>query len=319
MRSKLVSVAIGATLTLSLLGATGASAATEAGNSCTGNSAEDDLTLYGVANAPGNPLSATIPVNGVITRWNFNIVPLEPGFSITQKLKILRATGTPSQLQVIGESPQEPISGGLNTFSTRIPVHTGDFIGTTGQIEGENEAVYCNTGNSGDRLGVIGGDPPLNSTATIETEVAEVQVPITVSVEPDADNDGYGDESQDGCPQGAAFQTACPLVTLSTTKQVNRGSVVIVVTTDTPAPVTVKGVVKLGKGKKAKLNGGTKSLTPGTLGKFTLKLSKKVKSKLAELDPKRSLTMKATVTGTNLTGTVTTKTLKVKLKGQAKN
>ena len=91
----------------------------------------------------------------------------------------------------------------------------------------------------------------------------------------------------------------------------------IVVTTDAPAPVTVKGVVKLGKGKKAKLNGGTKTLTPGVLGKFTLKFSKKVKAKLAGLSSKHSLTLKATVTGTNVAGQVTKKTLKVKLKGQA--
>jgi hypothetical protein len=151
---------------------------------------------------------------------------------------------------------------------------------------------------------------------TSEGEEAGLQVPITVAVEPDADNDGFGDETQDQCPQSAAFQTPCPPVTLSTSKQVRKGSVVIVVTTDTPAPVTVKGVVKLGGGKKAKLNGGTKSLTPGTLGKFTLRFTKKVKNKLAELSPKQRLTLKATVTGTSVSGAVTTKTLKVKLKGQ---
>jgi hypothetical protein len=317
MRPKLILAAVSAVLAISLLGASGASAATEAGNRCTGNAAEEDLTLYGAANAPGNPLSATIPVSGVITRWNFNIVPVDPGF-IVQTLKILRATGAPSQFRVIGESSQEPISGGSNAFSARIPVQAGDFIGTTGRVEGENEAVYCNTGNSGDRLGVINGNPPLNSTATSETEVAGVQVPITVSVEPDVDNDGYGDETQDACPQSAALQTPCPPVTLSTSTQVKKGSVTVIVTSSVAAPVTVKGVAKLGKGKKAKLNGGTQNLIPGTLNKYRLFFTKSMKNKLKELPPTKKLTLKVTVSGASVAGTVTTKTLKLKIKGQAK-
>jgi hypothetical protein len=94
--------------------------------------------------------------------------------------------------------------------------------------------------------------------------------------------------------------------------------VTIVVTSSTAAPVSVAGVVKLGKGKKARLNGGTQNLAPGVLGKFTLKFTKKVKKKLKELPPKRSLNLNVTVTGTSVSGAVTTNTLKVKLKGQAK-
>lgn len=50
------------------------------------------------------------------------------------------------------------------------------------------------------------------------------------------------------------------------------------------------------------------------LGKFT----KALKAKLAELSTKQSLTLNATVTGTSVSGAVTKKTLKVKLKGRAK-
>jgi hypothetical protein len=315
MRSKLVSAAIGATLAISLLGATGASAATEAGNRCVGNSAEEDLTLYGVANAPGDPLSATIPVNGVISRWNFNIISIPPGL-IAQTLKILRPTGAPGQFQVIGESSQEPLSGGVNSFSTRIPVHAGDFIGTTGTVEGDNEAVYCITGNPGERLGAIAGNPPLNSTGTSVTEVAEVQVPITVSVEPDADNDGFGDETQDACPQSAATQAACPVVKLSTSASATKKLVTVLVTGTTPANVTVNGKVSLGKGKKAKLKGGTKAVTPGTFTKFKLKFPAKLVKRLEELPPSKKLTLKVTSSATNVAAAPTKKTIRVKLKGQ---
>jgi len=317
MSFKFVTAALAAALSISLLGATGASAATVAGNNCLGNTGASNFTVISLTNAPGNPLPATIPVNGVITRWTFNVVPIPSGV-LTNTLKIFRPTGAPKQFQAVGESAPSPIVGGLNSFSTRISVRAGDHIASFGQTSEGGITIVCETGNAGDLVGAFTGNPPAGSTATIAVEQAALQNPITVSVEPDADNDGFGDETQDACPQSAAFQVACPPVALSTSKQVNKGSVVIVVTTSTAAPVSVKGVVNLGKGKKAKLNGGTKNLTPGVLGKFKLKFSKALKAKLKELSPKKSLTLKATVTGASVSGAVTTKTLKVKLKGQAK-
>jgi len=311
----LFSVAIGATLTLSLVGAAGASAATEAGNRCVGNSGAENSTVYAIANAPGDPLSATIPVDGVISHWSFNVIPVDPNL-IAQRLKIFRPTGVPNQFQVIGESSQEPLLGGLNTFSTRIPVHAGDFIGTTGTVEGNDAAVYCNTGNPGERLGAFSGNPQLNSTATSETEASTVQVPITVSIEPDADNDGFGDETQDGCPQSAAYQTACPVVTLSASASASKKFVTVVLTGSVAANATVNGKVTLGKGKKATLKGGTKAVAPGAFTKFKLKFPAKLIKRLKELPPSKKLTLKVTSTAPNLAGAPTAKTIKVKLKGQ---
>jgi hypothetical protein len=317
MKSKLAAATLGATLALSLLGATGASAATEVGNNCIGDQSAGG-TPVSLANPPGSPLPATIPSSGVITRWRLSVIPVPPEVVATETLKVFRPTSAPTQFQVVGESAPIPLTSGTNTYATRIPVLAGDHIGGSLGIGGETGGLLCKTENAGDRAGLFATNPPSGSTAPLATEVAGYQVPIVVSVEPDADNDGFGDETQDQCPQSAAIQTACPPVVLSTTKQVRKGSVTIIVTASTAAPVTVKGVVKLGKGKKATLNGGTKTLAPGVLGKFKLKFTKKVKAKLAELPRKQSLTLRATVTGTSISGAVTTKKLKIKLKGQAK-
>ena len=319
MRFKVIFAAINAVLAISLLGAAGASAATQAGNNCVSNDStgSGDYTLFGLANGAGNPLPATIPVSGVISKWTFNGPPGLPAGLISQRLKILRSVGS-KQFQVVGESALSSISEGLNTFSTRVPVLAGDVIGTNGSYEGSSFTFYCQTGNPGDRLGVIQGNPAVGSVAT-ETEGGPgYQVPVTVFVEPDADNDGYGDETQDACPQSAALQTLCPPVALSTSAQVKKGSVTILVTSSTTAPVTVKGVAKLGKGKKAKMSGGTQNLLPGTINKFRLFFTKGLKNKLKELDPSKKLTLKVTVSGTGVSGAVTTSNLKVKLKGQAK-
>ncbi|HET9197455.1 MAG TPA: hypothetical protein VFN92_04285, partial [Solirubrobacterales bacterium] len=266
MSLKLTTAAIAAAMSISLLAAAGASAATEAGSKCQGNAPGGNLTAISTANAPGSPLPATIPAGGVITRWTYNTVPLPPG-TFTTALKVFRRTGG-EQFQVVADSGFASLNGGLNTFSTRIPVQAGDLIGSFGQQAGTAFTIICTTSNAGDKAAIVEGNPSVGSTATALGEGTGIQVPLTVSIEPDADNDGFGDETQDACPQSPAVQVACPPVTLSTSTQVKKGSVTVIVTSSTAAPVTVKGVAKLGKGRKAKLNGGTQNLVPGTLSKF---------------------------------------------------
>jgi len=252
----------------------------------------------------------------VITRWTFNIVPISPGI-LTQSLKVFRTTGAANQFKVIGESSPAPIVGGLNTFGTRIPVQAGDSIGTSGSASGMVVTVFCNTGNPGDRVAVFAGNVTSGSTATSVGEEAGRSNPITATVEPDADNDGFGDETQDKCPQSATTQGDCPTVTVDASSIIKRkGSVVVLVTTNSSAPVTVSGVAKLGKGKKATLSGGTKTVTSGKITRFTLKFSKKLKSKLKELDSKQTLQLKVTAKATDLIGRVTKDSLKTRLKGQ---
>ena len=173
-----------------------AAAATEVGNKCAATTSTSGGVLISTANAPGNPLPATIPSAGVITKWSFSVaVPLPPEVPLTETLKIFRPTGGPKQVQVIGESVPEVLSGGSQTFATRISVQAGDLIGALATAGGSTGTVYCATGNPGDVVGVVTGTAPLGSTSPILAEESGIQNPITVLVEPDADNDGYGDET----------------------------------------------------------------------------------------------------------------------------
>jgi hypothetical protein len=336
MRSKLCSAALAAAIAASLLTAAGAAAATEAGNECLGEDVGENVTTISLANGPGNPFPATIPVDGVITRWTYTVEPLEPipPAFFTETLKVFRPTGVPGTFQVVGESTPAPISNGLNVSSTRIPVHAGDFFGSTGSTPTESHTIFCETGNPGDRLGLIGGNPTLGSSATIIDEEAKFQNPVVVSVEPDADNDGFGDETQDRCPQSAATQGPCPAVpssapsasstpppapvTLDSLSLSGRRAVSVYVTTSVQASVHVSGTVKLGKGATAKLDGGTRAVAPGALAKFKLKLASKVVKSLKELPPSKKLTLNITAAATDSAGHTGSDTESVALKGQAK-
>ncbi|HEX8690135.1 MAG TPA: hypothetical protein VF729_07815, partial [Solirubrobacterales bacterium] len=126
------------------------------------------------------------------------------------------------------------------------------------------------------------------------------------------------DETQDKCPQLAAVQTACPVVTVDASGSAKKGLATVLITTTSQAPVTVTGTVKLGKGKTAKLNGGTQVVLPGTISRFTLLFPKSLRDRLKALSRKASLKLSVLASATDLVGRVSTDTVNVKLKGQKK-
>jgi hypothetical protein len=312
LHRKTCSVVIAAVFSaFALFAPTGASAATEVGNPCVGDRAETPNSTIVQLGSTSNPGSVAVPVTGVITKWKVNVVPYPGG--ISEKLKVLRPAGGNS-FTTVGESAVQPIAGGQNAFDTRVPVQAGDRLGAYSSLA----PIFCAESSApSDVIGVAAGDPPPGATAAF-TELPQGQVALSATVEPDVDKDGFGDETQDKCPQNAALQIPCPVVALSTSATTRRGLANVLVTSSFQAPVTVAGTVNLGKGKKAKVNGGTQIVTPGVIAKFTLLFPQKLKAKLKELSRKQFLWLRLTATAPNVVGLPTVSKLKVKLKGQAK-
>jgi hypothetical protein len=300
------------------IGATNASAATEVGNGCEGNNVSSAFPVISLANAPVDPLPAAIPASGVITQWKSRTLPSGvPQGELVQALEVFRPTSTPKSYVLVGESsPANIFSGGPNTFPTRIPVQAGDRLGLVNAGGTINETLFCSTPNTGDVIGVATGPASLNAPLTFPTEKTSAQVPAIATVERDADGDGFGDETQDACPQSAAFQIPCPAVDFTANNIVSKGSVQVLVSTTTTAPVTVSGVVKLGHGKVAKLKAGSKTVAPGQIVHFRLKFPKSLKAKLKEMSRGQLLNLKVRVSATNVAGTVVKKSSKVFLRGQ---
>jgi len=252
----------------------------------------------------------TAPVSGVITRWKSNVaIPLPPE-PISYAMQVLRQV-SPLQFTVVAQSPTSLISSGQNSFPVRIPVQAGDRIGLSGVFV----PLFCQTGNPADAMGVSPGTFSPGAAVTV-SNTPGYRVPVAALIEPDVDNDGFGDETQDGCPRSAALQIACPLVNVETTSEVRRNSVAVLVATSSAAPVQVTGTVKLGKGKKATLKAAARTVTPGTLAKFRLNFNKKLRDRLKELSPNQKLTLRITTTATDLAGQLSTDKVNAKLKGQ---
>jgi len=318
MNLKLLTSAIAAVLSMALLGATGASAASEFGSNCTANRAEEG-TSYTTIQISQNGVQTLAPASGVVTKWKIRLIPVP--ISIPQQLKVFRPTANPTQFQVVGESAISNVVSGENVFPTRIPIQAGDRLGLFGNST--IGTLFCaenpETENPGNSIGVFPGNPTTGSTATLAATENKVLTPAVAVVEPDADNDGFGDETQDACPQSATTQVPCPVVTLSASATATKKAVTVLLTGTSPANVTVNGKVPLGKGKKAKLKGGTKAVTPGVFTKFKLKFTAKLVKRLQELPPSKKLTLKITSSAPNLAAAPTKKTIRVKLKGQGPN
>lgn len=322
--SRLWAAALAAAV-MAVLCAPSASAATEFGDNCVANDSSESalpLTVFALS-APENPLSLTAPEEGVITRWMVNVFP-DP-VSIPVTLRVLRQTG-PKTVLVVGESAQV-VKGGPNGFETRIPVRPGDRLGLSGV--GEHAILACKLSSLEGRFASLANGGGVGSIEEIGLESqGKFRFPVAAIVEPDADHDGYGDETQDRCPQNAATHEACPAppappsvvppLTLGASTRAKGSTVKVVVTTSAQASVSVVGSVKLGKRRSARLDGGTKTVAAGTLAEFVLSFPKALKARLAALSPKRSLPLHVTVTAPNAAGAITSSELTVKLKGRAK-
>jgi len=312
---KRLGTALAAAVMAALTLAPSASAAAEFGSNCSSNTGAPALTVVSLAHGGGSPLPVTAPISGVITQWKSNTeieAPPEVLPLLAPRMQLFRPTGAPNQFIQVGEATASTFVKGQNVYQSRVPVQAGDHLG----IGGNFVSLFCSTGDPADVSGFKEGSVSSGQSVSVEPE-NETQVPIAAVIEPDADADNYGDETQDLCPQSAAYQSACPVVTIDASSfGSGRKAVTVYVTTSLAAPVSVNAVAKLGKGKKATLKSAPRTVAPGELSKFKVAFPAKLRTKLKELTPKQKLTLKITASATNVTGAPSTDQFKVKLKGQ---
>jgi len=148
------------------------------------------------------------PSAGVITSWKVKAGPNgsasdEPDL----RLRVLRGnTG-------VGSGPIEelPLGKGIYSYIARLPVQAGDRLGLDflGVQPGEAPPVAKTmTGATTDTW-----SPPLADGATLLPTTGtnnDYELMVQATVEPDADNDGWGDESQDKCKGSSGPNEGCP-------------------------------------------------------------------------------------------------------------
>jgi hypothetical protein len=318
-------------LVLLLLAVPAAMARDEGGNPCVANDSEAGSTMIGLT-TPQNAGYFMQPTlwSGVITRWK---VPLAAGMApVAQQLVVFEQVYVEGETRYrkAGESSVETVVPGSNEFATRITLQGEGhhYLGLHGPLE----TLLCEKQDQAVSGSVL-GDFPLGAIMPAEDRVG-IGTPVTAIAEPDRDQDGSGDETQDQCERSAATQGGCPTVALSTGgAQVKRGAILLPVSATSEAPVEVSGQVGwaarrkagrrvVGPGKAgARVTVGLRAegaltVAPGAPSTFRIPLPKSVIRHLGQLAPRQSLEAKLTATATDLAYRVTTAELTVKLSGR---
>jgi hypothetical protein len=108
-----------------------------------------------------------------------------------------------------------------NTFQIRVPIKAGQRLGLG--YTASNMAC-AESGVAGDVMNAsVPFDPDVTNDFLYNAGPFNTIRPnISAVLEPDADNDGYGDVTQDACPQSALTQVACPAPETTITKKPKR-------------------------------------------------------------------------------------------------
>jgi hypothetical protein len=271
-RFSLASVVVLATLIAA--GASPAGAAVTIGETFTPNSGCGGDTFFQQASLTQQYAA---PSPGVITSWAFQADSAPPPV----RFKVGRPLGGNDYTVVGATASVNPTPNVLNTYETRISVQAGDQIG-----------FFVGTGNcafevapAGNLIVFFTADLSPGATETFFQQ-DERLLDISAKLEPDSDNDGFGDETQDKCLGTAGAFNGCPnTITIDKVKQ-KRGATKIRVNMTVPGAGTVAvgspGDTALAStsAKRLKAKRTTETVT-GTHGvSLTLKLTKAAAKKL---------------------------------------
>lgn len=279
LRVPLITACIGV---LGLAGLAGsADAATEIGKVVIDPTPNNGCMFCATAQLTVNP-SATyaMPTDGVLTSWRFHA----NGQAGTAHLRVYRPAATPGEFELVAKTPDRPFALDEEaTVPTRVPVKADDRIGVG--VAGPAGVVL--TSDYNDHTGGFDFFAPIGSVASTSPTGGH-RVNIAATLEPDADKDGFGDESQDGCPGDPASQATCtappavdssaPILALAAPRResVKHRRLHVYAKSNEAAAGVVTGRVRIGHSAKSyRLRQANPSLAAGSRTKIVVRIPKR--------------------------------------------
>jgi hypothetical protein len=166
--------------------------------------------------APGGRFA---PAPGVITRWRV-AVGAGQTTSLTLTPRVIGITTVYTALR--SGTPQSiPTAGGSFTFEAHLPVAKMDFFAIDAISDGLAGAGPAVVATTADNASFVSKTPAVPDGATFSVlgsigPPTQTKLLINADIEPDADGDTYGDETQDLCISRVDVHAACPPPLLST-------------------------------------------------------------------------------------------------------
>ena len=199
--------AVALTIALALIAAPRAHAATTVGTTfldtpTTAACGSPCTTSTGSADPPHiAPGGLTVPTAGVLTAWRVEVGPASNPATVA--IRVIRGVFGAGR----GPSESLPAAAGVYPFTARLAVQAGDRIGIDITPTIAATEVRVAGGIAGFRDIWI---PPLPEGNDGTGGPASGKVFLQADVEPDADGDGFGDETQDQCPALEGPSNGCP-------------------------------------------------------------------------------------------------------------
>jgi hypothetical protein len=176
-----------------------------------------DGLRYVQSRLPDGSAFSGSPVAGVLTSvqvrtsgdaGTLTVVVYRPMSPLTGEIDLMRVAELPVTVTADATS-----AGHLTDTPTRVSIAVGDRFGFD-YPNRDIKAFQSNYGTPANMCSYLSLGTPLalGATATFVNNTCNANWPgVLGTVEPDADGDGYGDDSQDACPSDAARQLACLL------------------------------------------------------------------------------------------------------------
>jgi hypothetical protein len=289
-------------------------------NTCAGPTPDPMKPSCGLAVLTEGGLSQAVPSDGVVTRWRVK------GASGPMKFRVIRPQSNGDYLLVSSGPIETPANTGVVTFDTQQPIQAGDYIGL--ELESATATLGVDTGESPSSTSASAFAPtPDGSTATPQLSPG-ARGYLNADIEPDADHDGYGDETQDQCPTNATTHGPCPPPVVvdklpPTVKSYGRaahlshsGRVSFFLSSNEQASGSVTATLGLPKAAKVvRFMRHALNLKAGAKTKVTLRLSKRNATLVRRALAKHGhVTAKITILLKDSAGNKTTKTLRLMIK-----
>ncbi len=158
---------------------------------------------------------------GVITSWT-TAQAIEAGHTL--QLVIMRSRIGPGGVghfyTALKKDVVRPLSAAIiNSFGVRIPIEAGEELALyvpPGQplVMGVPAGRCLHvTGFLEDQYRTHPGDPPFGTELDYTSSGTQYRLNVLAKVEPDVDRDGFGDETQDRCPENGGTQSFCTCAT----------------------------------------------------------------------------------------------------------
>lgn len=162
----------------------------------------------------GDPYAGGAPVDGVITKFRIRAYITTEAQQVTFRVAdITRDPGDDSTALATAAGSGPTVTLGVNEDALEAPIQ--EFAGRLRVKKGQHLAidagkyVQATVNDSGDKFSYVYSPPLVDGSGARGSTESTGELLVQASIEPDADGDGFGDETQDQCASQATTQGPC--------------------------------------------------------------------------------------------------------------